>query len=411
MTTAAPTFSQIKAQVAAIRQKVHKARVIGIHTTGRWTGERFKQDGQERFHIEQCDSPLQMRIALQDDDGAATKVLITSLDEKDLGDDILVRLTKRRLFPIDSWQIVKTLFQARTIDPRVIRHGWIAECLLDAIPTDSFPPAPGGFLDAETVWPILLARQIGLVNDRPDLLALLQWCIDADNVERFQAAPEPFRQAATEWLTYQAGPPAAAVLSCVVSNTQPEALAVGLAAGVVFNRQAAGRLDRAAGKMEERYLGGLTPDGDVLDRWHTAATEVVRLQLTDAQRKHGQLKRADDILRAVQAEAYAYLSDTSPLGFDQRLARFGTLLSEAVQSESSTTLEPLTKMRQEILHHDQAQHERRRLDRIDMALRLAQWLTRDDATQPSPQSLAEAAAYHLAEGGFVDWTAAGSVGD
>jgi hypothetical protein len=71
VTTVTPTFSQIKAQVTAIRHKIPQARIIGIRAAGRWTGERRKQDGAETFHIEQCDSPLQMRIALQDDDGAA----------------------------------------------------------------------------------------------------------------------------------------------------------------------------------------------------------------------------------------------------------------------------------------------------------------------------------------------------
>ena len=62
-----PTFSQIKAQVTAIRQKEPKARVIGIRAAGRWTGERMKHDGTESFRIEQCDSPLHMRMVLQAD--------------------------------------------------------------------------------------------------------------------------------------------------------------------------------------------------------------------------------------------------------------------------------------------------------------------------------------------------------
>jgi hypothetical protein len=404
VTIAAPTFSQIKAQVAAIRQKVPHARVIGIRAEGRWTGERLKQDGQETFRIEQCDSPLHMRMVLQDDADVAITVLITSLEERELGDDILVRLARRRLFPIDSWQIVKLLFQARAIDPRVTQHGWMAECLLEAIPVDGFPPAPGGFLDAETVWPILLDQHIGFVSDRPDLLALLQWSVNTESVERFQATPAPFRQAATEWLTQQAGPAAEAVLHCVSANKRPDALAIGLAVGVVFNGAAARQLDKAAGKLEERYLGGKTLDTGIIDRWHAAATEVVSLQLTDVQLKRRQLNRADEILCEVQADAYAYLSRTSPLGFDQRLARFGTLLSATVLNGVPASLEPLTAARQEILGHDQAQRERRRLDRIDMALRLVQWLARvDAATTFSFQSLAEAAAYHLAEGGFVDW--------
>ena len=109
MSTAAPTFSQIKAQVAAIRQRIPQARVIGIRAPGRWTGERHRQDGSEQFVIDQCDSPLAMRIALRDAGEEATQVLITNLNDKDIGDDILLRLTKRRLFPIDSWQIVKAI--------------------------------------------------------------------------------------------------------------------------------------------------------------------------------------------------------------------------------------------------------------------------------------------------------------
>ena len=87
---------------------------------GRWAGERTKEDGGETYFIEQCDSPLALRIALRDPDGpAATKVLITGLDDKELSEDILVRLAKRKLFPIDAWQIVKSLFQAHAVDPRL----------------------------------------------------------------------------------------------------------------------------------------------------------------------------------------------------------------------------------------------------------------------------------------------------
>jgi hypothetical protein len=44
--TATPTFSQIKAQVTAIRQKVPQARAIGIRSPGRWTGHPQEQDGE-----------------------------------------------------------------------------------------------------------------------------------------------------------------------------------------------------------------------------------------------------------------------------------------------------------------------------------------------------------------------------
>ena len=141
MITAAPTFSQIKAQVTAIRQKVSNARVIGIRAAGRWTGERLKQDGQETFRIEQCDSPLHMRMVLQEIMALPLPSSSLAWKRGSWARDILVRLARRQLFPLDSWQIVKLLFQARTIDPRVTRYGWMAEYLLEAIPADGFPPA------------------------------------------------------------------------------------------------------------------------------------------------------------------------------------------------------------------------------------------------------------------------------
>jgi len=405
MTAPAPTFSQIKAQVAAIRKKLPEARVIGIRAPGRWTGERVKREGTETYVIEQCDSPLALRIALREDGGpSATKVLITSLDDKELSDDILVRLAKRQLFPIDSWQIVKSLFQAHAIDPRLTRHRWIADYLMEFIPEGGYPTVSGGFLDAETVWPILLGRIIGLANDRPDLLAILRWSIDETAVARFRAASKDFRETAVTWLSETAGTTARAVFQCIEANPRADALPIGLAAGVVFNAQAKGKLDKAAGKMEERFLGRSTPDEGTIERWGAVAAEVIRLQITDQRLKGSLLQRADEILQELGAERFAQLSSTSPLGFAQRLERFGKGLSCILDGKAGGSLEELKAARVEIGDHELAARERRRLERVDMAIRLVRWLGQPEKPpRVEPRSLVEAADYQLAEGGFVDW--------
>lgn len=80
------------------------------------------------YRIEQCDSPLAARIALLEDESEATvTVLVTGLPDHELGEDVLVRLAGRRLYPLDPWQIVKELFQAHAVDPRLRAHGWIAD--------------------------------------------------------------------------------------------------------------------------------------------------------------------------------------------------------------------------------------------------------------------------------------------
>ena len=80
MAKAAPTFGQIRAQVANIRKRASDAHVFGIYTNGRWTGQALQQFGGETYYIAQCDSMLAMRVALQEatSDAAAT-VLVTGL--------------------------------------------------------------------------------------------------------------------------------------------------------------------------------------------------------------------------------------------------------------------------------------------------------------------------------------------
>ena len=129
-----------------------------------------------------------------------------------------------------------------------------------------------------------------------------------------------------------------------------------------------------------------------------------RLRHTDARAYRQTLQRADEILSEVQAEGFAYLSDTSPIGFDQRLARFGQCLAGVLASKAWDVLDGLWRARQAVRDHDQSAREARRLERVDMAVRLVRWLGEQSRRPvPVPKSLAEAAAEHLRDGGFVDW--------
>ena len=405
MKDSSPTFAQIKAQVAAIRKKIPGTKSIAIRSKAKWSGNSSYEDNGEVFKIHQCDSPLAMRLALRQSNDQSTTVLVTDLDDHDIGDDILVRLKPRKLIPLDSWQIVKALFQVRAVDPRVTRYGWMADALMDLIPPNGYPPAATGFLDAETVWGIVLDHYLGLSGYSLDLLAVLKWSIDPTNVERFCSAPQVIQEATSEWLVATAGPTVAAVLNCAAraskSNGLAEALPLGLAAGVVFNKSAKGKLDRAIGQIEARYFDGKAPEYSIVERWSAAATEVVRLQLNDVRVKQSLLQRADEILREVGADAFAYLSDTSPIGFDSRLADFGKQLSKSIAG-SKFDFETLIEARNSISQHDRHSRERRRLERVDMAMRLVRWLG-ESQSGDEVKSLADAASRHLSEGGYIDW--------
>jgi len=408
MSTASPTFGQLKAQAAAIHQKVPHARVFGIHASGRWTGDREKRDGERAYLIYQCDSPLAMRQALREvpDADDTTTILVTPLEDKELSEDILLRLAKRRVIPLDSWQTVRSLFQAQTVDPAIASQGWLASMLVDLLPPEGYPAAKGGFLDAETVWPLLLHYGLGLPAGTPDPTTLLKWSLQPEASGRLRAMGDAFYEAASTWLAARVGPIAELVLSCVARLERPDAVPLGLAAGVVYHEAATGKLERAAGKLEERFFGrAKPPEVSLIQRWAIAATEVARsLQHTDQRVQRQTLQRADEILAEVQAEGFAYLSDVLPVGFNQRLTHFGERLSDVLDRKAWKELDNLAEAQRAIRGHDQSAKETRRLQRAEMAVRLVRWLgERSGQTGSQSGSLAEAAVVHLREGGFVDW--------
>ncbi len=405
MTLGAPSFSQIKAKVTAIRQKIPNADVIGIHSPGRWTDKSRWSEGSYEFAISQCDSPLAFRIALREPlpDGV-TKVLITNLHDQDLGEDVLLRLAKRRLQEIDPWQIVRSLFDAHAVDPRLTAQPWIAEMLLESIPRDGFPAARGGFLDAETAWPLLLKSVIGMPGETPDLSTILGWSLKTENVEKLASASDEFRAGAIAWLAEKAGRVASTVLQAAASTSGTDVVPIGLAAGVIYHPEVKGRLEKASGIFETKYFGGASVSSDDVARWSTVSTEVVRgLRGTQDKEYEKAVKRADAILKEVDAEAFAYLSETSRIGFDKRLSAYGHELARIVDADKFDQLSELDALRAAIQAHDHAKHEQRRLSRVEMAARLVRWLRKQGHTDSVPQSFDQAAELHLQSGGFVDW--------
>lgn len=408
---AAPTFNQIKAQATAILQHAPNSTVIGIHAKGRWTDARSQTDNGQPYLINQCDSPLALRLALQNKPAPAEasgkptiQILITPLTDSELSDDILLRLAKQRLFPIDPWQIIKSLFHATNIDPRLIHHKWIPTTLMDWLPANHYSPVMGGFLDAEIIWPLLLKHGLGLESDRPDLASILIWSTDADHVVQYHQASKDFRTAANQWLTENTSPTTHTVLQCIANNSGPDALPLGLAAEVIYHPEAQNKLEKATGKFEERFLAGHSPDARTMQTWNKSAQRA----LTDlpSQTEQTLIQRSDEILTDIGADQFSHLSTVSEKGFQQQLATFSKHLTAFVQKPQPDILTSLITTANAVKTHKQASAfaSERRLERMDMAIRLAQWLIRntDEPAHP-PKSLEEAIAYHTREGSFLDW--------
>jgi len=409
MTASVPTFSQIRAQVAAIRKQpgFGQARVFGIQSLARYTGETRIRFGDDLFEVVQCDSELAMRVALQEQDSEVTaKVLVTRASTDQLSADVRVRLARRKLYTIKKWQIVKELFQARAIDPRIAGEQWIAEKLLEFAPPNQYATVPGGILDAETVWGILLEKEIGLPIVRPDLIALLKWSLDANHVNKLCGASEEFRSSAALWLAQSSGVATDAVFTCLANTRKPIALPVGLALSVVRHSAAEPELKLTKVRIEERYLDAGKLTDAVTEQWSKAATTLVKLHLPEANERRDWLTRGDDLLREVDAQQWAYLSPTSLLGFEQRLDHFGQAVGAATEARTSEVPKAVSEAFEFVVDHEQSNWERgsRRLARVEMSVRLLRWLAGQEASNPPAfSSLGQAATWYASEGGFVDW--------
>jgi hypothetical protein len=403
------SFNQIKAKVAALRHKKPVEKPVGIRSAGRWLGEAVQTDGDTTYSIWQCDSPLALRLALRGaaaaGDGPTVRVVVTNLDDSAISPDIFARLHKQRFVTIDRWSLVQQLFAAESIDPRLVKHDWLADAVVEHLGGRRTTTAKSGFLDAETLWRELLTATIGLSADVPDLSALLRWSLDASRVRRFRQLPEPLRHGIEQWLKGRAGEAAEFVFAVASHTDKPDAVPLALAAGVLVDEKARGKSDRAIGKLEGTWLGGRRVTADDLGRVAGEAAALLRAHVADPGEQRRITGRAEELLRDVDGAAFAHVSPILPLGYTQRLAAFAET-AQRFAAGTSTDITAVDQAAEHVRTHDQAHLNRIDTDRLAMAMRLVRWLQMVRTRASSPGSFAEAARAYLAEGSYVDWARA-----
>lgn len=401
MSTGAPSAAQIREYVASLRAKHPNDRVFGIRTDGSWSGPARLEIGSEPVEVAQCDSVLAIRERLSERSGESPMlVLLTRVPQAELGGDVLGRLARRRLHEFDSWDLVMERFRAREVDPRLVREGWIAGVLAGLEGGNGFPITASGYLDSETVWGVLLSRLLDLRVNRPDALDLLRWATDGDHLRRYQATPGEFRAGLRRWVVEVAGPVAQAILDCIESCDGPGPLAVGLVCGVVYAEEAEGSpdLNLAAGRLERFHGNRRLPPG-AARQWAAAAREAVEDLASNGHRMVADrvVETADDLLREIGAEAFAWLSDLSQRGFLQRLERYAKALTATLERPEKDD-EFLATARLALAH---AKAGADMSTRIEMSLRTAKWVA--EAPADPGATLSEAAARYVASSSFVDW--------
>ena len=387
------TAQQVRSKVAWVLQKESDALVVGLHAAGSWQGGAELDMGERRFVVVRADTVLEVREALADAEMLSRPtVVLTGLPQDELGHDVVARLARGKLFPVDVWEGVKALFKARQIDPS-LRDRCLAEALMAHRPAGGeYPPVPAGVLDAATAWRAIFHGAFGLEDREPHLPGLLRWAALGPGAGRYLASPTELRDAARRRLAATLGPAAESILDIVEGGAARDALGLAVACEVVFPEGTdEPALQAAAARLERFHRNRPIPAtvGRLLARaGRDAIDDVERDEPEEAQ---GQLLRADALLREVQAAPFAHLGRLTPLSWEGRLRRFARELTVATDPADAPALAACEEAAVYVADH--ANHRRQahayQFERTRMALRLARWLRTPEALEGSFARLAE----------------------
>lgn len=399
-TYAVPTEQHIAAQIDALLEREPDLSVVALRSPQRAMWPEAIQRNGRNYRLSWADSALAARQALRGRRQGEGLVLLTSLSATELGDDILARLSRGRVFEVESWRMLRDIFQARHIDPRLRDQRWVADLLMEYRPVSGYPPVPGGVLDADTAWKHLLDRTVGLSDPRPDAVTLLRWTITEGSLYRLAKLPPEAHGQVIDRLTKVSGPGGRLVMQAVRAGNGSRAVALGLVCGVLFADGAAERpaLQAAVTRMESN-LGGFEPDWRGGRLWADAAAMVVADAAPDVARIW--FDEADHLLESLKARDHVTLSPVLPTAFEARLRDAAKVLTETLAGKLvPADQERLERAADHAFAHRQARLQAARADRLRMAVRLVRWLSREAADQDD-DFVAEARLY-AHDGGFVD---------
>lgn len=395
--------AEIEAQVKRVLDSDSAASAIAIRAKEKqiWPASLMQQG--RKFHIKWCDSPLALREALcdaeQQDPMTNGLIAITPLVSHELAEDITARLARGRVFQPEGWDIVRQLFQAKDTDARLGRYLWMPQALIDGASQGPYQPVANGFLDLDSAWREVLNRFLGIEVARPDTVGLLNWSMSPEINTRLGQLPESVRIDVLRWIGSTAGIAGKMVLGCVEGNRIFDALPLGLVCGVIFAQDGEGQasLGQAAIRLE-RFVNGMHVGVAEGRAWAHAAEQVLRTNGLDSSREL--LDRADTLLRDLRIIEFANLSNLLPAGLDQRLQDFAAVLTVHVADPTEQNLVQVELLAGRALGHALLSNQKNRMERVEMARRLARWLL---IGAPTEASLQTSVAWQADQGAFVDW--------
>lgn len=410
MSTLTATEPIIRARLKKARDKQYKSGVLGLRANPSWDGDTFVYEGTP-VTVVACPSVLSLWEAIDRRNPEQWTVVLTSVEDDDLGDTVLAHLLDGRLITPDPWDALRSNFSASTIEPALYRTSndrAIANGLLTVLSPDAYIPAPGGVLTRDHAMATVARDVLKIVKDvdvEIDALAVLEWSRSQDVTEGLATLTT---SGGTElvtshhaWLAERSGRLRRPVNALLASRRITDLVPLGVVAGLFAESD-----DRALGVFLGRY--GLSDlDTEDLNSWYQDTRGLVTNAL-NAQQQQAVLTTAAAMVNELGIDAAAAASELLPQGLDARLVTLSDAITAALPNplpaELDSRLLPDDSLREIEAHWAHVQQhflaDRDHSCRaFGGAVRLARWL----ATTVAPiQGLAPATDRYVRVDSWVD---------
>ena len=373
------------------------------------------------LHVIYCSSELAIRYELlQQRPAGARLVLLCSLDNSTLAEDIRARLWRQSLRRIDAWQTLIERLELRAIDPRLTKIGkhWFADALLEVWPQIEKDSHLGDVLDHDTAWQALARGWLNFNAAELDADTLFAWSIESP-AER--PAPSGMLQNIGHWLSPRLGDIAEPVMAALrvdeaianddvstsLASAAKELLPLGLVIQLILTHSQPNESATMLVRLEERYLGRKRPDNSSMTAFGDAAVRFTQRILSQsgaasAAKIQRAMERAQRILHELDCPALSLHSDLLPRGHQLRVEKLATALQNYLSGGSTSDWQQVEDCLRHVNAHQQAESVEQK-QRVNVPVALARWLR---FKAPELAKIKHAPALmrtYRTNGGFVDF--------
>ncbi len=405
------TEGQIKAQIRSIRLKTKStpdAAVYALRSDAPWGGASHLSIGGDNHRIAFCRSNLELREMLR---LVRTEneplIALCAFGTDELEEDVRARLAKNRVHPPEVRELLASLFQVAGVDPRVFATPALVRGLVENAPAEGYATVASGVLDLQNAWSALLGRMVGDSEVASNLTRLFDTSLDPTNSRRLESLSADLRRDFFNWGSLSLDRSVGWMAHIVDSKRTSDMVPIGLLLDVLFAPQQKTNTNLTAARVRlESWFDGHSLDEGAARSWAAAARSLVQARLSQAELRPGVaaiLTRLDALFAELKIADFAIRSDLSPAGFELRVRNFAGALTGCVEGAATTLdLKDLVQGLDLLRTHALASEHQRRIERCEMAARLATWIGAGAKLSAGPQ-FEDSVVDYVRTGGFVDW--------